>query len=83
FETRTAKLVSQYDALSPYAAPDHKVNGKLTLGENIGDLGGLTIAYKAYMLSLDGKQPEVLDGFTGPQRFFMSWAAGWRQVIRT
>ncbi|GAA3279907.1 M13 family metallopeptidase [Paenarthrobacter aurescens] len=83
FEALTAKLVAQYDALSPYAAPDHKVNGKLTLGENIGDLGGLTIAYKAYLLSLNGTEPEVLDGFTGFQRFFMSWAAGWRQVIRT
>ncbi|MEV7604404.1 M13-type metalloendopeptidase [Paenarthrobacter sp. NPDC089322] len=83
FEARTAKLVAQYDALSPYAARDHKVNGKLTLGENIGDLGGLTIAYKAYILSLDGAEPEVIDGFTGQQRFFMSWAAGWRQVIRT
>ncbi|UOD79627.1 peptidase M13 [Paenarthrobacter ureafaciens] len=82
FETRTAKLVAQYDALSPYAAPGHTVNGKLTLGENIGDLGGLTIAYKAYQLSLDGAEPEVIDGFTGQQRFFMSWAAGWRQVIR-
>ncbi|MEV7662303.1 M13-type metalloendopeptidase [Paenarthrobacter sp. NPDC089316] len=83
FEALTAKLVAQFDALSPYAAPEHKVNGKLTLGENIGDLGGLTIAYKAYLLSLDGKEPEVIDGFTGQQRFFMSWAAGWRQVIRT
>ncbi|TVU66454.1 peptidase M13 [Paenarthrobacter nitroguajacolicus] len=83
FEALTAKLVAQYDALSPYAAPDHKVNGKLTLGENIGDLGGLTIAYKAYLLSLNGAEPEVIDGFTGQQRFFMSWAAGWRQVIRT
>ncbi|SEJ06313.1 endothelin-converting enzyme Metallo peptidase. MEROPS family M13 [Arthrobacter sp. yr096] len=83
FEALTARLVAQYDALSPYAAPDHKVNGKLTLGENIGDLGGLTIAYKAYLLSLGGVEPEVIDGFTGQQRFFMSWAAGWRQVIRT
>ncbi|VXB27063.1 Peptidase M13 [Arthrobacter sp. 9V] len=83
FEALTAKLVAQYDALSPYAAPEHKVNGKLTLGENIGDLGGLTIAYKAYLLSLNGAGPEVIDGFTGFQRFFMSWAAGWRQVIRT
>jgi putative endopeptidase len=82
FEELTAKLVAQYDALSPYAAPGHNVNGKLTLGENIGDLGGLTIAYKAYLLSLDGKEPEVLDGLTGQQRFFASWAAGWRQVIR-
>ncbi|MET4143710.1 M13-type metalloendopeptidase [Arthrobacter sp. UYCo732] len=82
FEELTAKLVAQYDALSPYAAPGHNVNGKLTLGENIGDLGGLTIAYKAYLLSLNGREPEVLDGLTGQQRFFASWAAGWRQVIR-
>jgi putative endopeptidase len=82
FEGLAAKLVAQFDALAPYAAPEHKVNGKLTLGENIGDLGGLTIAYKAYLLSLDGVEPPVLEGFTGQQRFFMSWAAGWRQVIR-
>ncbi|MEE2523328.1 M13-type metalloendopeptidase [Pseudarthrobacter sp. J75] len=83
FEQLTAKLVAQFDALSPYAAPGHNVNGKLTLGENIGDLGGLTIAYKAYQISLGGREPEVLDGLTGPQRFFASWAAAWRQVIRT
>lgn len=82
FEELTAKLVAQYDALSPYAAPGHNVNGRLTLGENIGDLAGLAIAYKAYLISLDGKEPEVLDGLTGQQRFFASWAAGWRQVIR-
>ncbi|GAA4037627.1 M13 family metallopeptidase [Arthrobacter methylotrophus] len=82
FEALAAKLVAQFDALAPYAAPEHKVNGKLTLGENIGDLGGLTIAYKAYLLSLDGAEPAVLEGLTGQQRFFMSWAAGWRQVIR-
>jgi putative endopeptidase len=83
FEALTSRLVDQYNALSPYAAPGHHVNGKLTLGENIGDLGGLTIAYKAYLLSLDGEEPPVLDGLTGAQRFFASWAAGWRQVIRT
>ncbi|WP_258802209.1 M13 family metallopeptidase [Pseudarthrobacter sp. NS4] len=82
FEQLTAKLVAQYDALSPSAAPGHNVNGRLTLGENIGDLAGLAIAYKAYRISLDGKEPEVLDGLTGEQRFFASWAAGWRQVIR-
>ncbi|NSX34850.1 peptidase M13 [Pseudarthrobacter oxydans] len=82
FEKLTAKLVAQYDALSPYAAPGHTVNGRLTLGENIGDLAGLAIAYKAYRISLDGKEPDVLDGLTGEQRFFASWAAGWRQVIR-
>lgn len=82
FEKLTAKLVAQYDVLSPSAAPAHYVNGRLTLGENIGDLAGLAIAYKAYQISLDGKEPEVLDGLTGEQRFFASWAAGWRQVIR-
>lgn len=83
FEALTTKLVAQFDALSPSAAPGHHVNGKLTLGENIGDLGGLTIAYKAYLISLAGDEPPVLDGFTGVQRFFASWAAGWRQVMRT
>ncbi|MEW1805009.1 M13-type metalloendopeptidase [Pseudarthrobacter sp. NPDC080039] len=82
FEALTARLVAQYEALSPTAAPGHHVNGRLTLGENIGDLAGLTIAYKAYLISLEGKEPEVLDGMTGQQRFFASWAAGWRQVIR-
>jgi putative endopeptidase len=82
FEALTARLVAQFDALSPAAAPGHHVNGRLTLGENIGDLAGLTIAYKAYQISLDGREPEVLDGLTGEQRFFASWAAGWRQVIR-
>ncbi|WP_285240318.1 M13-type metalloendopeptidase [Pseudarthrobacter sp. MEB009] len=83
FEALTAKLVAQYDELSPTAAPGHNVNGRLTLGENIGDLAGLAIAYKAYHISLDGQEPEELDGLTGQQRFFASWAAGWRQVIRT
>jgi putative endopeptidase len=83
FEALTSKLVAQFDALSPTAAPGHNVNGKLTLGENIGDLGGLAIAYKAYLISLDGTEPPVLDGLTGVQRFFASWAAGWRQVVRT
>ena len=82
FEALTSRLVAQFDALSPTAAPGHNVNGKLTLGENIGDLGGLTIAYKAYLISLNGQEPPVLDGMTGFQRFFASWAAGWRQVIR-
>ncbi|KRE78807.1 M13 family metallopeptidase [Arthrobacter sp. Soil763] len=82
FEALTSKLVAQFDALSPAEAPGHHVNGKLTLGENIGDLGGLTIAYNAYLISLGGEEPPVLDGLTGAQRFFASWAASWRQVIR-
>ena len=82
FEKRTKKLIDQYDQLSPAAAPDVKVNGALTVGENIGDLGGLTIAYKAYEISLNGKQPPVIDGYTGAQRFFMGWAQSWRGKYR-
>jgi len=83
FEALTSKLVAQFDALSPAEAAGRHVNGKLTLGENIGDLGGLTIAYKAYLISLGGQEAPVLDGLTGAQRFFASWAAVWRQVIRS
>lgn len=82
FEKRTKKLIEQYDQLSPAAAPDVKVNGALTIGENIGDLGGLTIAYKAYEISLAGKQPAEIDGYTGAQRFFMGWAQSWRGKYR-
>lgn len=82
FEKRTNKLIDQYNQLSPAAAPDVKVNGALTVGENIGDLGGLTIAYKAYEISLAGKQPPVIDGYTGAQRFFLGWAQSWRGKYR-
>ena len=82
FEKRTKKLIEQYDQLSPSAAPDVKVNGALTIGENIGDLGGLTIAYKAYEISLGGKKAEEIDGYTGAQRFFMGWAQSWRGKYR-
>ncbi|MER8024622.1 M13 family metallopeptidase [Glutamicibacter protophormiae] len=85
FEKLTGKLVEQYNALSPTEAPDHQVNGALTLGENIGDLGGLGIAYKAYKLELAANgivEDEVIDGVTGDQRFFYSWAECWRTLIR-
>lgn len=85
FEKLTGKLVAQYDALSPTEAPEHQVNGKLTLGENIGDLGGLGIAYRAYKLELAARgitEDEVIDGVTGDQRFFYSWAECWRTLIR-
>jgi putative endopeptidase len=82
FEKRANKLIEQYEALSPLETPDVHVNGALTIGENIGDLGGLTIAYKAYELSLAGKQSPVIDGFTGEQRFFLGWAQCWRQKMR-
>jgi putative endopeptidase len=78
FEKRTKKLIEQYDVLEPRQTPGHHVNGALTVGENIGDLGGLSIAYAAYRIALDGAEPPVLDGLTGEQRFFISWAQGWR-----
>ncbi len=79
FEQRTKSLIDQYSALSPAQLDEsNKVNGELTIGENIGDLGGLGIAYKAYKLSQQGKEPAVIDGFTGEQRFFLSWAQAWR-----
>ncbi|MFT4147993.1 MAG: M13-type metalloendopeptidase [Micrococcaceae bacterium] len=82
FKKLTSQLVKQYNALEPTDCPDHHVNGELTLGENIGDLGGLGIAYKAYKLYLDGKKDKIIDGLTGDQRFFYSWAASWRFMIR-
>ncbi len=80
FNAKTDKLVKQYDDC--VAVEDQHVNGKLTLGENIADLGGLTIAYAAYLKSLDGKQAPVIDGLTGPQRFFLGYAQSWRAAIR-
>lgn len=77
FEERTASLVAQYNELSPAAAPEVKVNGELTLGENIGDLGGLAIAYKAWQIACGGTEPEPIGGLTGAQRLFMSWAQVW------
>jgi putative endopeptidase len=75
FEKRTAKLIEQYSAFKPF--DDLSVNGEFTLGENIGDLGGLSIALLAYKLSLDGKEAPVMDGFTGEQRVFLGYAQGW------
>jgi endothelin-converting enzyme/putative endopeptidase len=80
FERRAEKLVSQYQSYKPF--PDMNVNGKLTLGENIGDLGGLNAAYTAYQLSLNGKQPAIIDGLSGDQRFFTGWAQVWRCKYR-
>jgi putative endopeptidase len=78
---RRAKLVEMQFA-SYIGIDTLHVNGKLTLGENIGDLGGLKIAYTAYILSLHGKPAPMIDGYTGPQRFFLSWAQVWRQLQR-
>ncbi|HEY9547636.1 MAG TPA: M13-type metalloendopeptidase [Solimonas sp.] len=77
FEARTKALIAQYDGFE--ALPGQHVNGAFTIGENIGDLGGLSIAYKAYHASLAGKESPVIDGFTGDQRFFMGWAQVWRR----
>ncbi|MDQ1584220.1 MAG: putative endopeptidase [Microbacteriaceae bacterium] len=82
FEKRTSSLIEQYSALAPRQVPDHHVNGALTIGENIGDLGGLAIAWRAYLISLGGQEPPVIDGLTGAQRFFLSWAQAWQQKGR-
>jgi putative endopeptidase len=82
FEVLTNRLIDQYAVLEPAQVPGHHVNGALTVGENIGDLGGLAIAYQAWRISLDGKEPPVIDGRTGAQRFFLSWAAAWQMKIR-
>jgi putative endopeptidase len=82
FEKRTSKLIAQYNELAPEEVPDTKVNGALTIGENIGDLGGSTIAYKAYKIALNGKEAPMIDGYTGDQRFFLGYAQIWRSKIR-
>jgi endothelin-converting enzyme len=77
FEKRGQQLVAQYNQYEPL--PGMRINGQLSLGENIGDLGGLTVALKAYKLSLNGKEAPVIDGFTGTQRFFIGWSQIWRR----
>ncbi|MCV2355246.1 M13 family metallopeptidase [Paucibacter sp. B2R-40] len=80
FEKVGAQLVAQYEKYEPL--PGKTLNGKLTLGENIADLSGLQIAYKAYRHSLGGKPAAVIDGYTGEQRFFMGWSQAWRAKAR-
>ena len=83
FDERTAKLVAQFDAYAPIASmPDKHVNGRLTLGENIGDLGGLNFAYDAMEAAAAGKPDPMIDGLTREQRFFLNWARVWRGNIR-
>ena len=80
FDERKNALAAQYDG---YEVIDGlTINGQFTSGENIGDLGGLSIAYKAYKMSLDGKEAPVIDGWTGDQRFFLGWAQVWRSKAR-
>jgi len=80
FKELTGKLADQYQKFE--ALPGLFVNGRFTLGENIGDLGGLNVALEAYRISLKGKEPSVIDGFTGIQRFFLGFGQVWRSLIR-
>ncbi len=83
FDLRAKALIAQYDAFVPAdLPPGNHVNGALTVGENIGDLGGITIAHKAYRLSLAGGEAPEIDGMTGSQRVFLGWAQVWRMVVR-
>ena len=80
FSERANALVEQYNQIE--VLPGKFLNGEFTLGENIGDLSGLAVAYKAYHLSLNGEDAPVIDGYTGNQRFFMGWAQVWRRLYR-
>ena len=80
FERRAGQLVAQYNSYKPFQ--DMHVNGEFTLGENIGDLGGMATAYEAYRMSLDDKPAPEIDGLTGNQRFFMGWGQVWRRLYR-
>ena len=80
FDALAGKLGKQYAAYEPF--PGFPINPQLTMGENIGDVGGLAMAYHAYKLSLNGKEAPVIDGFTGDQRFFMAWSQVWKRVSR-
>jgi putative endopeptidase len=80
FKAKTNALVAQYNGFKAF--PDLNVNGDFTLGENIGDLGGLSIAIKAYKASLNGKEAPIMDGFTGMQRVFLGWGQVWGEKAR-
>ncbi|MEY4640255.1 MAG: Neutral endopeptidase [Pseudomonadota bacterium] len=80
FAGRASALVEQYNQIE--VLPGKFLNGEFTLGENIGDLSGLAVAYQAYRMSLNGQEAPVIDGFTGDQRFFIGWAQIWRRLYR-
>ena len=82
FEARANALVEQYNSFCPLDEGKTCVNGRLTLGENIGDVGGLSMAYRAYKLATEGQDVPVIDGLTGDQRFFLAWAQVWRSAQR-
>src|SRR6476660_1801103 len=80
FQSRLDRLGAQFDAYEPL--PGFHVQGKLTMGENVADLAGLTVAHDAYLASLGGKEPPVINGTTGDQRFYLGWAQVWRRNYR-
>ncbi|EOM76304.1 peptidase M13 [Rhodococcus rhodnii] len=82
FGKRTTALIAQYDDFEPKALPGHHVNGEFTIGENIGDLGGLSIAVSAYEIATEGTEPPEIDGLSGLQRVFFGWAQVWRTKAR-
>ena len=82
FEAQAAKFGAQYEAVPFPQFTGVHINGKLTMGENIGDLGGILMALDAYHISLGGKPAAVVDGFTGDQRFFLGWGQVWRTLMR-
>lgn len=80
FDALTAELAEQYGRFEP--VPGYFIDGAFTLGENIGDVGGLSLAYRAYRMALDGAEAPVIDGYTGDQRFFLAWAQVWQRKYR-
>lgn len=80
FELLTTALAAQYDQFEP--VPGYFIDGNFTLGENIGDVGGLSLAYRAYKMSLGGEEAPIIEGLTGDQRFFLSWAQVWQRKYR-
>ncbi len=80
FEERTSMLAGQFSQYE--AVPEHFIDGKFTLGENIGDLGGISVAYHAYQLSLAGEEAPIIEGLTGAQRFFLAYGQVWRSMVR-
>lgn len=80
FDKLTAELAAQYDEFEP--VPGYFIDGKFTLGENIGDVGGISLAYRAYKMSQGNQEAPIIDGFTGDQRFFLAYARVWQSVLR-
>jgi len=80
FERRAQQLVEQFNTYAP--ADGLRVSGALTRAENLGDLAGLSVAYRAYRIALDGRPAPLVDGLTGDQRFFLAWARVWRGAVR-